>query len=159
LLMPLTLTGTHGLAGALLGDLAIGVAATAAIVAGRLLFRTALADEAKRESKERHWALQLRVAILLLLALGAAAERTGASLLGAGSAPAVGARSSPEPHRLVHQLTGLATGFFVPAFFVLLGATLDVAGLVRSPAAIALAIAMGAAATAVHVLAALVAGR
>jgi len=37
-----------------------------------------------------------------------------------------------EPHRLVDQLTGMATGFFVPAFFVLLGATLDFKSLVRS---------------------------
>src|SRR5262249_15041775 len=57
------------------------------------------------------------------------------------------------------QLTGLATGFFVPAFFVLLGATLDLSGLVRSPSAIVLAAALGVAATAVHVVAALAAGR
>jgi Kef-type K+ transport system membrane component KefB len=58
----------------------------------------------------------------------------------------------------MHQLTGLATGFFVPAFFVLLGAELDLRGLVSSSSAIALAVAMAAGATGVHVLAAVVTG-
>jgi Kef-type K+ transport system membrane component KefB len=159
LLMPLTLSGTGRIPEALAGDALIVAVAAGAIAAGRRLFRTGLADEAKRESKQRHWALQLRVSVLMLLALGAIAERTGASLLVAGFAAGIVLRQFHEPHRLVHQLTGLATGFFVPAFFVLLGATLDLTGLVRSPAAIALAVAMAAAATAVHVLAALVAGK
>ena len=159
LLMPLTLSGASHIPAALLGDvLIIGVAA-GAVVVGHRLFSTALADEAKRESKHRHWALQLRISVLLLLALGAIAERTGASLLIAGFAAGIVLRQFHEPHRLVQQLTGLATGFFVPAFFVLLGATLDVSGLVRSPSAIALAVAMATGSTAVHVLASLAAGK
>lgn len=158
LLMPLTLTGPGHIPEALLGDAVIIAVAAGAIVTGRRLFATAVADEAKRESKQRHWALQLRISILLLLVLAAIAEHTGASVLVAGFAAGIVVRQFHEPHRLVHQLTGLATGFFVPAFFVLLGATLDVRGLVSSPAAIALAASMAVAATAVHVLAAVVAG-
>src|SRR5262249_48404223 len=156
---PLTLTGASHLLTALLGDALIIAVAAAAIVGGRRLFRTALADQAKQESRDRHWALQLRISVLLLLVLAAIADHTGASLLVAGFAAAFVLRQFHEPHRLVHQLTGLATGFFVPAFFVLLGATLDLRGLVRSPSAIALAVAMAATATAVHVLAALATGR
>ncbi|MGI8563582.1 MAG: cation:proton antiporter [Candidatus Dormibacter sp.] len=159
LVMPLTLTGVGRLPEAILGDALIVAVAAAAIFAGRRLFRTALADEAKSESKHRHWALQLRISVLLLLALAAIAEHTNASLLVAGFAAGIVLRQFHEPHRLVHQLTGLATGFFVPAFFVLLGATLDLNGLVRSPVAMALALTMAVTATAVHLLAALVAGK
>ena len=158
LLMPLTLSGPGHIPEALLGDGLIVAIAAGAIVAGRRLFATGLADEVKRESKERGWALQLRISVLLLLFLAAIAERTGASVLVAGFAAGIVLRQFHEPHRLVHQLAGLAAGFFVPAFFVLLGATLDLRGLVSSPSAIALAVAMAAAGTAIHVVAAVVAG-
>jgi Kef-type K+ transport system membrane component KefB len=155
LLMPLTLTGPGRISEALLGDALIVAIAAGAIVAGRRLFATGLSDEVKRESKERGWALQLRISVLLLLILAAIAEHTGASVLIAGFAAGIVLRQFHEPHRLVHQLAGLAAGFFVPAFFVLLGATLDLRGLVSSPSAIALAVAMAAGGTAVHVVAAL----
>jgi len=159
LLMPLTLAGSSHVLEAILGDALIIAVAAGAVVVGRRLFTTAAADEAKRESKHRHWALQLRIAVLLLLVLGAITEHTGASLLVAGFAAGIVLRQFHEPHRLVDQLTGLATGFFVPAFFVLLGATLDLKGLVRSPSAIALALAMALGATLVHILAGLASGR
>lgn len=133
--------------------------AVGAVAFGRRLFKTPLAYEAKRESKHRSWALQLRISVLLLLVLGAISESTGASLLLAGFAAGIVLRQFHQPQRLVHQLTGLATGFFVPAFFVLLGATLDMRGLVNSPSAIALAAAMAIGAIAVHVLASLVTGK
>jgi Kef-type K+ transport system membrane component KefB len=159
LLMPMTLAGPGHIPLALLGDaLIIAVAAGSALTA-HPLFSTALVNEAKRESKQRHWALQLRISVLLLLVLASIAELTGASVLIAGFAAGIVLRQFHEPRRLVHQLTGLATGFFVPAFFVLLGATLDLRGLVSSPTAIALAIALAAAATAVHVIAAVLVGR
>jgi Kef-type K+ transport system membrane component KefB len=159
LLMPLTLTGPGQIPEALLGDALIVALAAAAIVGGRRLFATGLADEVKRESKMRGWALQLRIAVLLLLVLAAIAEHTGASVLIAGFAAGIVLRQFHEPHRLVHQLTGLAAGFFVPAFFVLLGAALDLRGLVDSPSAIVLAVALAAGATLVHVVAAFVAAR
>ena len=146
LLMPLTLSGSGHIPAAILGDGLIIVVAAGAVALGRRLFQTPLADEAKRESKHRSWALQLR-------------ESTGASLLLAGFAAGIVLRQFHEPHRLVHQLTGLATGFFVPAFFVLLGATLDIRSLVNSPSAIALAVAMATGATAVHLLASLATSR
>ena len=159
LLMPLTLSGSSDIPAALLGDLLIVLVAVGAAVVGRQLFRTPLADEAKRESKHRSWALQLRISVLLMLALSTISESTGASLLLAGFAAGIVLRQFHEPHRLVHQLTGLATGFFVPAFFVLLGATLDMRSLVNSPLAIALAVAMAIGATTVHLVAARAAGK
>ena len=159
LLMPLTLTSAGKIPAALLGDGLIVLAAAATIWLGRRLLGSGVAQQAKRLSKQRHWALRLRVSVLMLLLLGAIAEQTGASLLVAGFAAGIVLRQFREPHRLALELTGLATGFFVPAFFVLLGATLDLKGLLASPAAIALALAMAAAATAAHTLAALATGR
>jgi len=157
-LMPLTLSAARQIPLALVGDGLIVAVAIASMMVARRLFKTGLADEVKRESKHRHWALQLRLSVLLLLALAAIADRTGASLLVAGFAAGIVLRRFNEPNRLAQQLTGLASGFFVPAFFVLLGASLDLSALVRSPSAIGLALAMAIGATAVHVMASLVAG-
>jgi Kef-type K+ transport system membrane component KefB len=154
LLMPLTLTGPAKIPGALAGDLLIVIVCAAAMaVGGRLAGRPALA-EAQRESRQRGWALQLRVSVLLLLVLGAIAERSGGSLLVAGFAAGIVLRRFDEPARLALQLSGLASGFFVPAFFVLVGATLNLRDLVGDPRAIALAAAMALGAVAVHVVAA-----
>ncbi len=158
-LMPLTLSAASRIPLALAGDGLIIAVAAASIMIARRMFRTSLADEVKRESKHRHWALQLRLSVLLLLALAAIAEGTGASLLVAGFAAGIVLRRFNEPHRLAQQLTGLASGFFVPAFFVLLGASLDLRALVHSPSAIGLALAMAVGATAVHVVASLVSGK
>jgi Kef-type K+ transport system membrane component KefB len=158
LVMPLTLTGAGRIPEALLGDAVIVLVAAGAIALGRRLFGTAWAQDAKRLSKQRRWALRLRISVLFLLCLGAIAEHTGASLLVAGFAAGIALRQFREPHRLALELTGLATGFFVPAFFVLLGASLDLKGLAHSPSAIALAVAMALAATAVHVAGALIVG-
>jgi Kef-type K+ transport system membrane component KefB len=158
LLMPLTLTGASGIPVALAGDALIVVAAALSWLAARRLFATRLAEQATRWSKTRRWALQLRLSVLLLLVLATISEYTGASLLLAGFVAGIVLREFHEPQRLELQLTGLATGFFVPAFFVLLGASLDLGGLARSPSAIGLSVAMAAAATLVHVLAALAAG-
>jgi Kef-type K+ transport system membrane component KefB len=77
----------------------------------------------------------------------------------AGFAAGIVLRQFGEPHRLALELTGLATGFFVPTFFVLLGASLDLNGLARSPSAIALAVGMALAATVVHLVAAITMGK
>ena len=159
LLMPLTLTNFGKIPVALLGDALIIAAAALVIALGRRLFGRPLAQEAKQLSKQRHWALRLRVSVLMLLTLGAIAEHTGASLLVAGFAAGIVLRQFGQPHRLSLELTGLATGFFVPAFFVLLGATLDLKGLVSSPSAIALAIGMAVAATVAHLVASLAVGK
>jgi Kef-type K+ transport system membrane component KefB len=159
LLMPLTLTGVGRIPAALLGDALIVAVAAGTIALGRRFFGTAWAQNAKRLSKQRRWALRLRISVLLLLCLGAIAEHTGASLLVAGFAAGIVLRQFKTPHRLSLELTGLATGFFVPAFFVLLGAGLDLKGLARSPSAIALAVAMALAATAAHVIAAGIVGK
>lgn len=159
LLMPLALTSPGQLPAALLGDALIIAAAALIIALGIRFFGSGPAQEAKQLSKQRHWALRLRLSVLMLLFLGAIAEHTGASLLVAGFAAGIVLRQFGEPHRLALELTGLATGFFVPTFFVLLGASLDLRGLARSPSAIGLAIGMALAATVVHAVAAITVGK
>jgi Kef-type K+ transport system membrane component KefB len=160
LLLPLTLTGPARIPEALAGDLLIVIVCAATMAAGGHLIGRPVTAEAVRESRQRGWALQLRLSVLLLLVLGAIADRSGGSLLVAGFAAGIVLRRFDQPHRLAVQLSGLANGFFVPAFFVLVGATLNLRDLVGDPRAIALAAAMPVAAVVVHLVgAAAAAGR
>ena len=43
------------------------------------------------------------------------------------------------PKRLSTQMRGVAEGFFIPLYFVVLGAQLDLRGLIDDPAMLALA--------------------
>jgi Kef-type K+ transport system membrane component KefB len=105
-------------------------------------------------SIQRGWALVVRLSLLLLLGLAAIAERTGASTLVAGFLAGMILVRLREPGRLQLQLSGLANGFFVPVFFVLLGAQLDLHALVTSPSSMLLAFVLAAAAVITHVVAA-----
>jgi Kef-type K+ transport system membrane component KefB len=163
LLMPLTLVGPGHLLLALVGD-ALIIAAGAAILwlALRAIRHEAVSAamrEGFRQSRQRGWALQLRLSILVLLVLAAIAEGTGASLLVAGLVAGIVLAQLRQPERLVLQLSGLANGFFVPAFFVLLGATLDLRQLATDPVAIALGVMLALGSVTVHLLAAALAGR
>lgn len=155
--MPLALVGAGRVAPALLGDVAIiALAGTLLWVTVRFADRLTAKDLVDR-SRQRGWALQLRMSLLLLVVLGAIAEATGASLLVAGFATGIVLARVAHSDRLALQLLGVANGFFVPAFFVLLGATLDVRALAGSSAAIGLALLMGLGSVSVHLVAALVA--
>ncbi len=155
LLMPLTLIGAERIPGALLGDAAIVVVTVAALVGGQMLEKAGWALTLRDRSRTRNWALQLRVTLLLLLGLSLVAERTGGSTLLAGFGAGLVLARLREPERLEVQLSGLAEGFFVPAFFVLLGAELDFRALAGEPSAIVLAIVLAATAIAIHVIGAL----
>ncbi|MEA2618301.1 MAG: hypothetical protein QOE72_4084 [Chloroflexota bacterium] len=156
--MPLTLSGSAGLGEALAGDAAI-----VAIGAALLLLVPRLRRDAGgplfTESRSRHWALQLRLSVLLLVGLSAIAERTGASALVAGFLAGMILVQLREPDRLSLQLAGLGNGFFVPMFFVLLGAELDLRAMLHSPSRLALAAALALAAVVTHLAGALAAGR
>src|SRR5262249_5811857 len=77
----------------------------------------------------------------------------------AGFAAGIVLRRFREPTRLALQLSGLAEGFFVPAFFVLLGASLNLRSLISDPRAVTLAVAMAAGAAIVHLVAAAAAAK
>ena len=60
------------------------------------------------------------------------------------------------PKRLSTQVTGIAAGFFIPLFFVVLGAKLDLRAVVHKPSILELTALLTVANVAVHVLAAAV---
>lgn len=158
-LMPLTLTGSHGILLALAGDAAI-IAAGALVLFVALRARgTHLSHELRTQSLRRGWAYQLRIALVLVLGLSAIAQRTGASTLVAGFLAGMIIVRLREPDRLALQITGVANGFFVPLFFVLLGAEINLRALLTSPSRIVLAVALALAAVVAHLVAAGVAGR
>ena len=155
LAMPLTMIGPERILEALAGDAAIVVITAAALLAGERIERAGWALTLRDRSRTRGWALQLRLTLLVLISLTLVATQTGGSTLLAGFGAGLVLSRLRTPERLGVQLSGIAEGFFVPAFFVLLGAELDFRALAQDPRAILLALAMAAAALAIHVVAAL----
>jgi Kef-type K+ transport system membrane component KefB len=90
------------------------------------------APSAKR-SKRRGWALDLRLALAVLFGLAWIAQQSGTSVLLGGFAMGLVVAAIGGPKRLSTQVRGVAEGFFVPLFFVVLGARLDVSALVEQP--------------------------
>lgn len=157
-LMPLSLTGAAKLIPALAGDAAVIIAGLLVTLIALRVGSQTLVKESVEQSRRRGWALQLRLSVLLLLVLGSIAEVTGASTLVAGFVAGMVLIRLGPPDRLNLQISGLANGFFVPIFFVLLGAELDLRALASDPRAIAFALAMALAAVIVHEVAALATG-
>ena len=159
IVMPLTIGGGGNLGLALGGDAAIIVAGVAVLLVASRARHTEAAKQMRRWSVSRGWAWQIRLAVVLLLGLSSIAERTGASTLVAGFLAGVILQDLREPGRLAVQLSGLANGFFVPLFFVLLGAQINLRALLMQPSRISLALALAAAAVATHVIAAALRGQ
>ncbi len=113
----------------------------------------------RRQSKRRRWAIDLRVALIVLFGLAWVAQRSGASLLIAGFGAGLMVAAIGGPKRLSTEVLGVAGGFFVPLFFVVLGARIDLRGLVSDPAMIGLAAALTLLTVAVHLLAARLTGQ
>jgi Kef-type K+ transport system membrane component KefB len=86
----------------------------------------------RHASHRLDWALDLRFSLLVLFTLAWIAERFDTSALLAGFAAGVMVSLLGEPRRVADQLIGLGEGFFVPLFFVVLGARLDLRALVQS---------------------------
>src|SRR6185437_9296862 len=139
---------------ALLGGALVALAAAAVFGCARALAGRAWVERARALSKSRRWALDLRLALLVLFLLAWLAERSGTSVLIGGFGAGVAVALLGGQKRLSTQIRGVADGFFVPLFFVLLGAQLDLGGLVRDPAMVALAGALAALNVAIHVAAA-----
>ena len=88
----------------------------------------------------------------------AIAQETGASTLVAGFLGGMILVRLRELDRLALQFTGVANGFFVPLFFVLLGAELNLRAMFTTPSRILLALGLVCAAVVTHVIAARIAG-
>jgi Kef-type K+ transport system membrane component KefB len=112
----------------------------------------------RKLSKKRRWALDLRLSLLVLFFLAWLAQRSGTSVLIAGFGAGVMVAMIGGPKRLSTQMRGVAEGFFIPLYFVILGAQLDLHGLINDPAMLALAGTLAALNVVIH-LAAAAAGR
>ena len=93
------------------------------------------------------------MALVALFALCALAQWVGTSIMIAGFAAGLIVAFEGGPHRLSDQVSGVANGFLVPVFFVVLGASLDVSALLKDPTELELAGALIVGMTAVHLLA------
>jgi len=137
-----------------LGGALVAGTALALLGAGRALREDERVQRARRLSKRRHWALDLRVSLVALFLLAWIAQESGASVLIAGFAAGVIIAATGGPKRLSTQVRGIADGFFVPLYFVVLGAQLDLRGLADNPTLLALAAALAALNVAIHLAAA-----
>ncbi len=138
---------------AALGTLLVAAAAVGLWGAARALRGRSWPHTVRHLSKERRWALDLRLSLLVLFLLAWLAQKGGTSILIAGFGAGVMVALIGGPKRLSTQMRGVADGFFVPLYFVVLGARLDLGGLVHHPAMLALAGALAALNVVIHLLA------
>ncbi len=156
--MPLTLSKSGSPLEAIGGDVAIIAAGALTLFAATQVNKTRISQDLHAESLKRGWAWQVRISLVLLLGLSTIAQETGASTLVAGFLAGMVLVRLHEFDRLTVQFTGVANGFFVPLFFILLGAELNLRALLTSPSRILLALGLVVAAVITHLIAARVAG-
>jgi Kef-type K+ transport system membrane component KefB len=152
--LPLVLQPGHALRAAL-GGLLVAACILLLYGATRLLHGRPWVGEVRGWSKKRNWALDLRLSLLVLFGLVWVAQRSGTSALIAGFGAGLMVAAIGGPKRLSRQVAGVATGFMVPIFFVVLGARLDVRALWQHPSLLVLAGLLLATNAFVHVCAAL----
>ena len=150
-IMPLTIARSGNPLEAIGGDAAIIAVGVMALLAASRARREGFVHQMRDESLQRGWAWQVRISLVLLLGLSAIAQETGASTLVAGFLAGMILVRLHESDRLALQFSGVANGFFVPLFFVLLGAELNLRALFTSPSRILLAIGLAVAAVITHV--------
>ncbi len=153
--LPLALEPSHAVRIAL-GGVAVTAAAVAVFAIVRASHRNRAVRALRNDSGKRGWALDLRLSLLVLFGLSALATAFGTSILIAGFAAGMIVALAGEPRRLAQQLIGLAEGFFVPFFFVALGARLNFRSLASSRSDVALALVLVGGIVACHVAVAIV---
>jgi Kef-type K+ transport system membrane component KefB len=124
---------------ALLGVSLVAITVLLLLGAARLVTGHEWVHHVRQLSKQRHWALDLRLSLLVLFFLAWIAQRSGTSVLIAGFGAGVMVALLGGPKRLSTQIRGVADGFFIPLYFVILGAQLDLSGLIGDPSMLALA--------------------
>jgi Kef-type K+ transport system membrane component KefB len=152
LAVPLVITPSRA------GHAAIGTVIVAAIVllmlfALRPLRGRELIDHIRKEGKQRGWAIDLRIALAVLVTLSFIGQKVGSSLLVASFGTGLVVAAAGGPKRLSHEVRGLGQGFLVPLFFVLLGAKVELRALGHGADAVPLVFLLIACAVAVHVIA------
>ena len=138
---------------AALGGLLVAGCALAIFAVARLLQDRDWVRRIRRLSKHRGWALDLRLSLLVLFALAWIAQKSGTSVLIAGFGAGLMVAAIGGPDRLSTQVRGIAEGFFVPLFFVVLGARLDLTALADHPRLFALSGGLIGLSIVIHVIA------
>ncbi|HYO17251.1 MAG TPA: cation:proton antiporter [Dermatophilaceae bacterium] len=139
-----------------------GLGAIAIIAIGYALFRslsflerTGYRHRLHHVSEERHFALELRISLMILFSLAAVASGSNVSIMLAGFVFGLAVAFVGEPRRLARQLFAVTEGFFGPLFFVWLGSSLDLRALGARPSLILLGLLLGVGAVLSHSLAGL----
>ena len=138
---------------AVIGAAFVTVAVLLLLGLARLLTDRRWVRHVRRLSRQRHWALDLRLSLLVLFLLAWIAQKSGTSVLIAGFGAGVTVALIGGPKRLSTQIRGVADGFFIPLYFVILGAQLDLRGLVHDPSMLALTGALAALNVTIHLAA------
>lgn len=154
LAVPLVLQPSRA-ADAVGGGLLIAGCALIVFCVARSLRQRPWVHRLRKRSKRRGWALDLRLALAVLFGLAWVAQQSGTSVLLGGFAMGLVVAAIGGPKRLSTQARGVAEGFFVPLFFVVLGARLDVSALVEHPDLLGVTAALIVLNLVIHALAAL----
>ncbi|MGH2879953.1 MAG: cation:proton antiporter [Solirubrobacteraceae bacterium] len=149
--VPLALQPSHA-AKVVLGSAIVVVCALGLLLLARQLRGNQRLHKLRMLGRRRRWAVDLRVALVVLFGFAWLTERSGASLLIAGFGSGLMVASIGGPKRLSNEVLGIGGGFFVPLFFVVLGARLDLRGLFSDAELIAFAAVLVALNALTHVL-------
>lgn len=149
--LPLAMDPQHAV-GSALGALGIAAVATALAFALRWMQRRERASRVRTISKTHRLALELRLSLILVCALGALAQVSHVSVLLAGFAAGLAVASVGEPRRLARQLFAVTEGFLSPLYFVWLGASLSLSSLRDDPAYLGLGLLLGVGALLAHLI-------
>ena len=136
------------------GGALVAAGAVAVYVVAHWIYPQGWAHRLRKRSKQRRWALDLRLSLLVLFTLSWIAQESGTSVLIAGFGTGLLVAALGPPKRLFTQVRGVADGFFVPLFFVVLGARLQLGALIEHPSVLRLTVALLVLNVAVHLLAA-----
>lgn len=147
--VPLAIDPAHA-ARAAVGALGVCAGAAVAYLVLRQLLRSGVLLRMRKLSRERRFALDLRINLAILFALAALATRTHVSIMLAGFSFGLVIAAVGEPHRLARQVFGVTEGFLGPLFYVWLGASLNLRDLIGHPSYLALGVALGLGAVACH---------
>ena len=150
--LPLAIDPTHA-GRAALGALAVILTGVVLFAILFLLERKGLRRRLHRVSEERHFALELRISLMVLFSLAAVAARSDVSIMLAGFVFGLAVAAVGQPRRLARQLFAVTEGFLGPLFFVWLGASLDLRALGSRPTLILLGLLLGGGAVLSHSLA------
>jgi Kef-type K+ transport system membrane component KefB len=136
------------------GAVLVAAGAAAVYLVAHWAYRQEWTSRLRKRSKKRRWALDLRLSLLVLFTLSWIAQKSGTSVLIAGFSTGLLVAALGGPKRLFTQVRGLADGFFVPLFFVVLGARLELGAIVDHPSILRLTVALVVLSVVAHVLAA-----